>query len=131
MAGLKIASQRPLDDDVTSDQEGSPERVQKNSQLGNNKTTNPGPGCYETQMLPEEVPDGAVRCSRWVVPGDCVRVFSRRSLCNLDIAAQKSLSNASIGVFARTLSGNFTPYAALTASMSARIPMRLITRFML
>ena len=42
MAGLKIASQRPLDDDVTSDQEGSPERVQKNSQLGNNKTTNPG-----------------------------------------------------------------------------------------
>ena len=90
-----------------------------------------GPGCYETQMVSEEVPDGAVRCSRWVVSGDCVRVFSRRCLRNLDIAAQKSLSNASIGVFARTLSGNFTPYAALTASVSARIPMRLITRFML
>ncbi len=68
-----------------------------------------GPGCYETQMVSEEVPDGAVRCSRWVVPGDCGQVFSRRSLRNLDIAAQKSLSNASIGVFARNLAGNLTP----------------------
>ena len=42
-------------------------------------------------MVSEEVPDDAVRCLRWVVPGDCVRVFSRRSLRNLDIAAQKWL----------------------------------------
>jgi hypothetical protein len=63
--------------------------------------------------------------------GDCGRVFSRRCLRNLDIAAQKSTSNASIEVFARNLSGNLTPYAALTASMSVRIPTRLITRFML
>jgi hypothetical protein len=90
-----------------------------------------GPGCYETQMLSENVPDGAVRCSRWVVPGDCVRVFSRCSIRIHAIAAQKPLSNASIGVFARILSGDFTPYVALTASMSARIPIRLITRFML
>ncbi len=83
------------------------------------------------KMVLEEVPDGAVRCSRWVVPGVCVRVFSRRCVRNLDIAAQKSLSNASIGVFARNLSGNFTPYGTLTASMSVRIPTRLITRFML
>ena len=90
-----------------------------------------GPGCYETQIVSEEVPDDAVRCSRLVVSGDCVRVFSRRCLRKLDIAAQKSLSNASIGVFARNLSGNFTPYAALSASMSVRIPTRLIARFML
>ena len=45
----------------------------------------------------KEDPDGAVRCPRWVVPGGCGQVFSRRSLGNHDIAAQKSTSNASIG----------------------------------